>query len=129
VPDVDTDPATFANELRNAADWVNHQMDPVPDWDGLLLRAADELEAAMSEIPSRENAAAKARRYLTEGRITIYCADRHGKVRALVRGDGAIWLVKVDGLDRSCSCPAPKLCAHILAVGLVTAPYQPEEDG
>ena len=84
-------------------------------------------EAAMADVPSRESAAAKARRYLTEGRVSIVCADRHGKVRALVRGDGAIWLVKVDGYDRTCTCPAPKLCAHILAVGLVTAPYQPKD--
>jgi uncharacterized Zn finger protein len=78
--------------------------------------------------PSRESAAAKARRYLTEGRVTITFVDE-SLVAASVRGDGAIWEVRVNGYDRDCTCPAPKLCAHILAVGLVTAPYQTKDQG
>ena len=85
-------------------------------------------EVAMPEVPSRESAANKARRYLTEGRVTIDTV-RSYHVRAVVRGDGAVWRVRVDGLDRTCTCPAQGLCAHILAVGLVTAPVQPTEGG
>lgn len=50
----DEDPATFANELRNAADWINHQMDPVPDWDALLRKAADRIEELAAIIATRE---------------------------------------------------------------------------
>jgi hypothetical protein len=37
-------------ELRDAAGWVDHQMDPAPDWDGLLATAADEIEALRSVV-------------------------------------------------------------------------------
>jgi uncharacterized Zn finger protein len=69
----------------------------------------------------RENAAAKGRRYLTEGRVVVLRVSQ-GDVFARVRGDGAIWQV---GWSRnwgwSCTCPARGRCAHLLAVGLVVA--------
>jgi hypothetical protein len=37
---------TLIERLRDAAGWVDHQMDPAPDWDGLLTEAAEALEAA-----------------------------------------------------------------------------------
>lgn len=71
---------------------------------------------------SRENAADKARRYLIEGRVTI-ATVRGPRVVAYVRGDGAAWRVEVDGPRWTCACPAKGRCAHMLAVGLVTAPF------
>ena len=69
----------------------------------------------------RENAADKARRYLTEGRVTI-TAVKGPRVVAFVRGDGAVWRCEVHGSDWVCACPAKGRCAHLIAVGLVTAP-------
>lgn len=69
----------------------------------------------------RENAAAKARRYLVEGRVLVERVDRH-LVIATARGDGAVhrctW---TPARGWSCSCPARGRCCHLLAVGLVTA--------
>jgi hypothetical protein len=70
---------------------------------------------------SRENATAKAARYLTEGRVTITAAGE-GYARALVRGDGAVYQVADGRTGRRCSCSARTLCSHLRAVGLVTAP-------
>lgn len=73
---------------------------------------------------TRENAADKARRYLVEGRVIITAAGP-GYVRARVRGDGAVHQVHDDSRGRICDCPARGLCAHLLAVGLVSAPTGP----
>jgi uncharacterized Zn finger protein len=69
----------------------------------------------------RENAAAKARRYLAEGRVVVTDASA-AKVRATVRGDGALDPVEYLAGAWSCPCAARGRCAHLLAVGLVTAP-------
>ena len=68
----------------------------------------------------RENAAAKARRYVSEGRLIV--RHVHGDhVLASCRGDGAIYEQRVNGADWSCDCPARGRCAHLIALGLVTA--------
>jgi len=70
---------------------------------------------------SREDAPAKARRYLVEGRVLIAAAGP-GYVTAAVRGDGAIHHVTYRRGGWACDCPARGRCCHLLAVGLVTAP-------
>lgn len=88
----------------------------------------------------RENAAAKARRYLAEGRVmlvrvtekrVIHSASRVTDVGAKVRGESGqyhVWHQKasstahrLDGWNCDCEARSDK-CAHILAVQLVTEP-------
>jgi uncharacterized Zn finger protein len=69
----------------------------------------------------RENADAKGRRYLTEGRLVLEHVDGR-MVRARCRGQGAVYTVTFDGEAWECSCPAPGRCAHLIAAWLVTAP-------
>ena len=70
----------------------------------------------------RENAATKARRYLTEGRVVITVV-RAGCVMARVRGDGAIHDAGYLRGRWYCSCPArTDQCAHLRALRMVTAP-------
>jgi len=73
----------------------------------------------------KENAAAKARRYLTEGRIIV--THVHSDItRARVRGDGAIYAVDIHGDTETCTCEAhTRHCAHLQAVRLITAPRTP----
>jgi uncharacterized Zn finger protein len=68
----------------------------------------------------REGAAAKGRRYLTEGRLVVLSVHR-GRVEALCRGDGHRWRCGYDG-DWWCRCPARGVCAHLTALRLVVAP-------
>lgn len=68
----------------------------------------------------RENAAAKAARYLVAGRVVV-TAVSPGRARAVVRGDGRLYRVTVNGPDWTCTCPARGRCSHQLAVGLVIA--------
>ncbi len=70
---------------------------------------------------SRENAQAKGRRYITEGRLIVTVATEHA-VSAICRGGGAVYRVAFDGGRWSCNCPARSLCAHLVALQLVTAP-------
>ena len=70
---------------------------------------------------TRESAAAKARRYLTEGRVCVV-EVRPGYARAIVRGSGAMHEVIEDPSGRSCTCPTRGTCSHALALGLITAP-------
>lgn len=75
----------------------------------------------------RENAATKARRLLTEGRVTITHVDSR-EVAAIVKGDsGAIYSVMHRPGKWSCSCDASPYgrCSHLLAVQLITAPAGP----
>jgi hypothetical protein len=69
----------------------------------------------------RENAAAKARRLLAEGRVTIIRVDG-SQVDALVRGDSAQnYLVQHRPGWWTCPCDAlSTLCSHVQAVMLVT---------
>jgi hypothetical protein len=69
----------------------------------------------------RENAAAKARRYLSEGRLIVERVDRHGVV-ATCRGDGALHRCRWEpSTGWWCSCPARGRCSHLLALGAVVA--------
>ena len=70
---------------------------------------------------TRESAVEKAKRLLVEGRVTVLACGP-GYARAVVRGDGALYEVTDDARGRSCPCAARGLCAHVRAVGLVTAP-------
>lgn len=68
----------------------------------------------------RENAGAKARRYLTEGRLIVRRVDGP-YVLAYCRGDGVLHRVECHADHGTCTCPARGRCSHLLAVGLVTA--------
>lgn len=71
---------------------------------------------------TRESAERKARRYLTEGRITIVRVAGDD-VRALARGDGVIYRCGHVPGPRGwfCTCPARSdRCAHLQALRLVT---------
>lgn len=68
---------------------------------------------------SRENAEAKGRRYLGEGRLTVAAIGEHF-VRATCRGGGQVYAV---GWTRSrgwsCSCVARGTCSHLVALQLI----------
>ncbi|HEY9562659.1 MAG TPA: hypothetical protein VIR30_02715 [Nocardioides sp.] len=73
----------------------------------------------------RENAAAKGRRYLTEGRVVITHASA-GRVDASIRGDGTIHLATYRHGTWSCTCEVrTDRCSHLVALRLVTAPELP----
>lgn len=68
----------------------------------------------------RENAEAKGRRYLTEGRLTLHRVDGTG-ADATCRGDGRLYCC---GLHPTwewwCECPAKTdRCSHLVALRLV----------
>jgi hypothetical protein len=71
---------------------------------------------------TRENAATKARRLLTEGRLRVTAANaKEPFLAASVRGDsGAIYDVgfEPDG-GWWCSCEARSRCSHVLALQLL----------
>jgi uncharacterized Zn finger protein len=69
----------------------------------------------------RENAAAKARRYLVEGRVMLLRVDVMGSfVVGSVRGDhGIVYRVAHEDGGWRCTCPAIGPCAHLLALQLV----------
>ena len=71
----------------------------------------------------RENAEAKGRRYLCEGRLTVEHADGR-TVRGRCRGNGAVYALTFDGEAWDCPCPARGRCAHLVAAWLVTAPQE-----
>jgi uncharacterized Zn finger protein len=70
----------------------------------------------------RENAAAKGRRLLTEGRLRVLEVGA-GTARAECRGDSG--MTYVVGRDKSghwaCSCEAKGRCSHLIALMLVVA--------
>ena len=70
---------------------------------------------------SKETVVDKAHRYLVEGRVIVLVAAP-GRVIATVRGDAEVHQVAYERGGWRCSCPARGRCAHLLAVGLVTAP-------
>lgn len=76
----------------------------------------------------RENPAAKARRYLTEGRV-IVTAVAPGTVTAIVRGDGVRHVTSWRHGEWTCTCPARSVCCHLLAVRTITATDLLEVDG
>jgi hypothetical protein len=67
----------------------------------------------------RENAETKGRRYVAEGRLLVERVDEHG-IRASCRGGGSVYALGHDGVAWFCSCPALGLCAHLIALQLVT---------
>ncbi len=70
----------------------------------------------------RETAAAKARRYLTEGRLRILEADELGGIAQVeVRGDsGRVYACGWDSEGTFCDCAARSHdCAHLQALRLV----------
>jgi uncharacterized Zn finger protein len=69
---------------------------------------------------SRENVSAKGRRYLAEGRLVITRVEGRS-IRAGCRGDGAVYLLGHGARGWFCDCPARGRCAHLVALGLVTA--------
>ena len=68
----------------------------------------------------REGAEAKARRYLSEGRLTV-TRVWGDDVRAVVRGSGEFYRPRHDpnGAGWSCDCPARGTCCHLHALMLV----------
>ncbi len=76
----------------------------------------------------REDFAAKARRLLAEGRVTIrrvgFASADYATVIADVRGDSAeVYTVAYAPKGGwSCTCPARSRCSHGQAVMLVTVP-------
>jgi hypothetical protein len=71
----------------------------------------------------RENAAAKARRYLTEGRLLVLEVGLD-QITAFCRGDGAFYRLGYAGGDWRCDCPArTRRCSHLRALRLVTVAY------
>jgi hypothetical protein len=80
-----------------------------------------DLTRHIGRVVGRENAYAKSRRYLIEGRVIVEAVNSRG-VLAKVRGDGRIYTVDYYAGAWSCDCPARSdRCAHLLAVRLVTA--------
>ncbi len=68
-------------------------------------------------IPSRESAATKARRYITDGRLTI---ETSARIDATCRGDGQVYELGYAHGRWHCNCPARTIdCAHLLALRLV----------
>ncbi len=70
---------------------------------------------------TRENAQTKGRRYLAEGRLIVTVANSHA-VSAICRGGGALYQLGFGRGGWACTCPAKSLCAHLVALQLVTAP-------
>jgi uncharacterized Zn finger protein len=69
-----------------------------------------------------ENAEAKARRYLCEGRLELQRVDSDGVLARCLGDEGDTYNVRWDDARRrwACSCPAygPR-CAHVLALARV----------
>ncbi len=69
---------------------------------------------------ARENAEAKGRRYLVEGRLVV--REINGDtIRACCRGGGTFYPLGHDpGRGWWCECPARSTCAHLHALRAVT---------
>ena len=82
---------------------------------------------------SRENAAAKANRYLVEGRIVLSLVTTL-QVKGTARGDGALWRFGYDQGAWWCDCPARSdQCCHLRAarriVAVTDTPTAPSDVG
>ena len=85
-----------------------------------VLRLSD---LKLRPVVSRESAHTKGRRLLTEGRLRVLHVTSSGVVAAECRGDsGEIYsLGFVPWRKRwHCTCPARGVCAHLVALQLVT---------
>jgi len=67
----------------------------------------------------RENAEAKGRRYLAEGRLLVEHVDAR-TIRARCRGNGKVYRLGYDAERWYCDCQALGLCSHLVALQLVT---------
>jgi hypothetical protein len=69
----------------------------------------------------REDAAARGRRLVAEGRLVIRRVDQN-EVAAVCRGDSGEVHALGFSPDREwwCSCPAMRRCGHLVALQLVT---------
>lgn len=67
---------------------------------------------------SRENAEAKGRRYLTEGRLLLLSVG--SRIKARCQGGGEIYTVGYESGSWYCTCPAVGRCCHLVALQLVT---------
>jgi uncharacterized Zn finger protein len=67
----------------------------------------------------RENAQAKGRRYLAEGRLLVDRVDSD-EIRARCRGGGAVYELGLERGEWFCNCPALTTCSHLIALQLVT---------
>jgi hypothetical protein len=76
----------------------------------------------------RENASAKGRRYVSEGRLVVRQLDEHaGVVMAGCRGNGSLYTLGHDEGGWFCNCAARSTaCAHLEALRLVVA-VEPRE--
>jgi hypothetical protein len=117
-------PRTRAREIRPASrrrrvvGTSGSRGDPPGDDDPHEVQAAPPLRGRSP----RENAAAKGRRYLSEGRLVVHEVDeRAGLCRASCRGGGAIYKLGKDSAGWFCTCPARGLCAHLVALQSVVA--------
>jgi uncharacterized Zn finger protein len=72
----------------------------------------------------RENAEAKGRRYLVEGRLVVERVAG-GEIRARCRGGGAVYELGLERGEWFCNCPALGLCSHLVALQLVTEKATP----
>jgi uncharacterized Zn finger protein len=70
-------------------------------------------------VTGRENAEAKGRRYLVEGRLLVVRVDSNG-IEATCRGNGETYRLGHNGTAWGCTCPARGVCAHLTALRLVT---------
>jgi uncharacterized Zn finger protein len=68
---------------------------------------------------ARENAEAKARRYIGEGRLTLIHVDAR-QVLAKCKGGGEEYVLGYRPGGWWCNCPALGRCSHLLALMLVT---------
>ncbi|MGZ5296847.1 MAG: hypothetical protein ACXWYT_08030 [Actinomycetota bacterium] len=67
----------------------------------------------------RENAATKARRLLTEGRLTVRTVTEN-VIEASVHGDSAlVYITRWDRGGWTCTCDARSRCSHVQALMLV----------
>ncbi len=69
-------------------------------------------------VSARENAEAKGRRYIVEGRLRILMV-KGGRAFAECRGNGAVYHPCYIGNRWRCDCPARTRCAHLVALQLV----------
>jgi uncharacterized Zn finger protein len=70
----------------------------------------------------RETSEQKGRRYLTDGRLQVaFVKPSDNRVRALCRGDGAIYKLGYEPpAGWFCDCPAKTAsCSHLVALRLV----------
>ncbi len=75
----------------------------------------------------RENAEARGKRYLTEGRLIVDHVS-NGRVLARCRGTGATWNLGFLNGVWFCECPARTRCSHRWALALVTSVQTPDDD-